>query len=394
VKILHVVAYFPPDRIGGVGEVAAHLHRALLAAGHASRVVTAGTSRDDPTVERIAESPLSFLTRLSAYATHSREFDLVHCHHGDAVLMLLAMRARRIRTPVLATYHVAHGGMARAHAPYRLTVEGGERRFGTGLSGFVYRVGTARFHQATDCIVRAPADKTSFISRSAAIDALGAARGASAHVIYNGVPAEGEVRGEAEEEGASSTSLPEPTELLYVGADGPRKRVLALPYVLESVRRKHPDARLRLVGFEIDESDELGQLFAERGLSDAILCEGVHTSEDVRRFYYAAQVLLVPSIYEGLPMVILEALRCGLPCVATRVSGHPEVIEDGVNGFLVDPDDPIQMAERCTQLLDDKSRRTDFAAAGRSVVDERFSIEGQSARYLDLYRDMLGVGAG
>lgn len=393
-KILHVVAYFPPDRIGGVGEVAAHLHRALLAAGHASRVVTAGTSRDDPTVERIAASPLAFLTRLTGYAAQTRDFDLVHCHHGDAVLMLLAMRAGRVRTPVLATYHVGHGGMARAHAPFRLTGEGGERRFGTGLSGFVYRNGTARFHQATDRIVRTLADETSFISRSAAVDALGAERGASAHVIYNGVPAPEAAAGEVEGQSASSALLPEATELLYVGADGPRKRVLALPFVLEFVRRTHPGARLRLVGFEIDESPELGQLFAERGLSDAILCEGVHPSEDVGRFYRAAQVLLVPSIYEGLPMVILEALRCGLPCVATRVSGHPEVIEDGVNGFLVDPDDPIQMAERCTQLLNDKSRRKGFAAAGRSVVAERFSVEGQCARYLDLYRDMVGVGTG
>ena len=91
-------------------------------------------------------------------------------------------------------------------------------------------------------------------------------------------------------------------------------------------------------------------------------------------------------------MVILEALRCGLSCVATRVSGHPEVIEDAVNGFLVDPDDPIQMAERCTRLLDDNKLRSDFAAAGRRVVAERFSIERQCASYLGVYREMVGTG--
>ena len=393
VKILHVVAYFPPDRMGGVGEVVAHLHRALLAAGHASHVLTTGSSRDDPTVERIAERPLAFLTRLRAYAERAREFDLIHCHHGDAVLMLLAMRVRRVPTPVLATYHVGHRGMARAHAPYRFAGVDGGRRFDTGAAGFVYRHGTARFHQATDRIVRALADESSFISRSAAVDALGPTRGAGAHVIYNAVPAAGaaECRGDSVS-AAKLAEFPEPTELLYVGADGPRKRVLALPYVLESVRRTHPGARLRLVGFELADSVELAQLFAELGLADAVICEGVCPSRDVRRFYRAAQVLLVPSIYEGLPMVILEALGCGLPCVATRVSGHPEVIQDGVNGFLVDPDDPVQMAERCSLLLGDESRRAAFSAAGRSAVAERFSIERQCADYLDLYGTMVGTG--
>lgn len=383
-RILHVVAYFPPDRVGGVGEVVAHLHRSLLAAGHDSHVLTAGRDRaDEPTVERIAERPLTFVTRLCAYAKRAREFDVVHCHHGDAVLMLLCMRARSIDTPVLATYHVGHRGMARAHAPFRLNVEGG-RRFGTGLAGFVYRNGTARLHHLTDRIVGALADESSFVSRSAAVDRLGPARGARAHVIHNAVPPE-----TAEEEGAE---LPESTELLYVGGDGPRKRVLALPFVLELVRRKHPGARLRLVGFDLDGSCELAALFAERGLRDAVLSEGVHTSVGVRRFYRAAQVLLVPSIYEGLPMVILEAQRCGLPCVATRVSGHPEIIEDGVNGFLVDPDDPVQMAERCALLLGDSGRRAEFGAAGRSVVAARFSLDSQRAGYLDLYRAMVGSG--
>jgi glycosyltransferase involved in cell wall biosynthesis len=222
-------------------------------------------------------------------------------------------------------------------------------------------------------------------------------------VIYNAVPAPGSGEGECGSASAveacdpterfertARDEPPEPIELLYVGAAGPRKRVLALPFVLESVRRTHPGARLRLVGFELEKSPELAQLFAERGLADAVLCEGVHTSEGVRRFYRAAQVLLVPSIYEGLPMVILEAQRSGLPCVATRVSGHPEVIEDGVNGFLVEPDDPIQMAERCALLLGDEGRRNAFATAGRTVVAERFSIERQCAGYLDLYAATVG----
>ena len=130
-----MVAYFPPERMGGVGEVVAHLHAALLAAGHDSRVLTRGRARGDPRVERIAASPLGFVLRLAGCAARAREADVVHSHHGDAVLLLLALRLRRVRTPVLVTFHVGHRGMGEAERPYALC----GRRFGTGASGWLYR---------------------------------------------------------------------------------------------------------------------------------------------------------------------------------------------------------------------------------------------------------------
>lgn len=381
-KVLHVVAYFPPDRMGGVGEVASHLHNALLRSGHESQVLTTGTHSGEPGVERIAVGAAAFVLALARHASRARDFDLVHCHHGDAFLMLSAMYARGIRTPVLATYHVGHRGMASAHRPYVFRFEQGRpaRRFGTGWRGFVYRHGIARFHRFTDWWVLHLANAASFISRSGAMDVLGESRGAQAPVVYNAVP----IPDVAHERNLASA--PETTDLLYVGTDGPRKRVYALPFVLESLRRNHPDACLRIVGLDAERSPQLAALFAERGLEEAVRWEGVHASEAVVSFYRASRVLVVPSIYEGLPMVILEAQSCGLPCVATRVSGHPEVIEDGVNGFLVEPDAPDRMAERCSALLRDEALRSTMSQAARTVVEERFGLERQCSEYLNLYR--------
>ncbi|MCH2173231.1 glycosyltransferase family 4 protein [Myxococcota bacterium] len=385
-KVLHVVAYFPPDRLGGVGEVVGHLHAELLRSGHESQVLTTGSRSGERDVKRIARGAVAFVLTLAQYATRVRDFDLVHCHHGDALLMLLAMRIRGIRTPVLATYHVGHRGMANAHRPYTLHFdEGGPpRRFGTGWRGLVYRHGLARVHRFTDWAVRKLADRASFISRSGALDVLGEVRGARAPVVHNAVPVP--VDGwklDAEND-------PELTDLLYVGTDGPRKRVYALPFVLESLRRDHPEACLRIVGVDEKRSPELAALFAERGLADAVRWEGVQPSEAVVPFYRASRVLVVPSIYEGLPMVILEAQSWGLPCVATRVSGHPEVIEDGVNGFLVEPDAPDRMAARCSMLLQDEALRSTMSRAARSVVEQRFGLERQCNGYLELYRRLTG----
>jgi len=388
-RVLHIVAYFPPDRMGGVGEVVAHLHAALRGNGHVSHVFTTGTSADDPTVERVAVSPSRFLLALARRAGRARNFELVHCHHGDALLMLLAMRALGIRTPVLATFHVGHRGMAAAHRPFVLSGLGAAssaRRFSTGRAGFVYRIAVSRFHRFTDRCTRGLADAVSFISRSAARDVLGGDAGERARVIYNGVP-------ESDPLPAQGNEIPL-IELLYVGTDGPRKRVAALPFVLAAVRRDHPAAKLRIVGLEAGAAPDLAALFGELGLGDAVVFEGRHKSVDVERFYRAARVLVVPSIYEGLPMVILEALRCGLPCVATRVSGLPEVVEDGVNGFLVEPDRPELLAERCSRLLADRALRDRFSGEGRAVVASRFGVARQCDEYQALYAQILAGVAG
>ncbi len=377
-----MVGYYPPERMGGVGEVVAHLHGALLAAGHDSFVLTRGRARGEPRVERIALSPAGFALRLAGSGARARQADLVHCHHGDALLLLLALRLARARTPVLATFHVDHRGMGEAHRPYAL----GGRRFGTGLSGWLYRTLLARLHRASDAAALRLADAASFISRSTARDVLGPERGGRAKVVYNALP-------ELPDPDPRAGPAAEPVELLYVGTDGPRKRVLALPFVLERVRRALPRARLRLVGVELARSPELLRLFAERGLGEAVVCEGVVPSERVRAFYRAAGVLLVPSAYEGLPMVVLEALQCGLPCVATRVSGHPEVIEDGSSGFLVPPDDPEQMAERCLQLLAAPGLARRLGQAGRARVAERFGLARQLEEYLEIYRQLAGDAA-
>lgn len=378
-KVLHIVSYFPPGRIGGVGEMVSHLHSSLLRQGHRSVVLTSGRSNADPMVWRIAESPAGFLSNLLKYTGRTRDFDVVHCHQGDAVFLALAMRLRRISTPILTTYHVGHRGMGHAMKSYRL--EG--RRFETGWKGWKYRNLTARCHVLTDRLMLRLATSAIYISRSSAADVLGAGRSSSARVIYYGLP--------DRESGTQDAPAAEMTELLYAGSCSHRKRVLALPYILRKVRRAIPDARLRLVGVELDGEPELDSLFRELGVRDAVVCEGkLPSSAHLYPYYKSSKVLVVPSAYEGLPLVILEALQCGMPCVATRVSGHPEVIQDGINGFLVDKDDPAALAQRCIEILSDPRLRQRLGAAGRSIVSEGFSVQRQLAEYSSVYGDLCG----
>ena len=125
--------------------------------------------------------------------------------------------------------------------------------------------------------------------------------------------------------------------------------------------------------------------FEDLELLAQVECLGRKTSAELPVYYRAAGVLVVPSAYEGLPYVILEAMQQGTPVVATRVSGHPEVIEDGRNGFLVDLDKPAALAARCVEILRDPALAERFARAGRETLARRFELERQLDEYLDYY---------
>jgi glycosyltransferase involved in cell wall biosynthesis len=378
-RILHVVSYFPPDRIGGVGEVVAHVHRALLAEGHESKVLTTGTSTDDTHVRRVARSPGAFVLAVARYASLARDAEVVHIHHGEGLGLLLVMRALGVRTPILLTLHVSVATMRRSLGPYAV---GGTKYSHDTLSGWLYRQVTMRVRGGLDRAAISLADGLSFISRSAATDVLGPEAGSRATVVYNGVPPA------TSDAGARLA----PAELLFVGTNTERKRVELLPQVLAEVRRSRPEARLRIVGFARDENPEVIRLARELDVLDAMEYAGRVRSGDLGRYYRSARVLLVPSAYEGLPMVILEALQYGLPVVATRVSGHPEVIEDGVTGLLVPLDRPADMAGAALRVLDDPAWGARLGATGRSVAASRFSVDRQVAGYLAEYERLANLG--
>jgi len=181
----------------------------------------------------------------------------------------------------------------------------------------------------------------------------------------------------------------DPVELLYVGTPGIRKRTHLLPGILDRVRQASPEARLRIVGFDADGD---ANLLSEAELLDvlgSIDFVGTVRAEEVLPFYRSARVLILPSAYEGLPMVLLEAMREGVVPVATNVSGHPDAIDDGVNGYLVELDDVEAMAERCISLLRDDLLLAGMSDRARTTVAERFSLEVELQAHLSLYRDLV-----
>jgi glycosyltransferase involved in cell wall biosynthesis len=106
---------------------------------------------------------------------------------------------------------------------------------------------------------------------------------------------------------------------------------------------------------------------------------------DVSDLMTAADLVLLPSVAEAFGLAAAEALYLGVPVVATRVGGIPEIVSDGIDGVLVPPADSGALADAIVELLSDEPRRLKLAGAGRAKVGERFRFEDMVRRYEELY---------
>jgi len=147
-------------------------------------------------------------------------------------------------------------------------------------------------------------------------------------------------------------------------------------------------ARLVVVG-DGSEAGALRRRVASAGLEDRAELPGRLDPADVAARLASADVVVVPSRADAAPLVVLEAWRSGTPLVATVRGGPPEIVTDGVDGVLVDPQDTAALAGAVLGLLDDPERAARIGAAGRQRVED-FTWERVVDRYEDLYAGLDG----
>ncbi|MFQ6076102.1 MAG: GT4 family glycosyltransferase PelF [Candidatus Bathyarchaeia archaeon] len=164
----------------------------------------------------------------------------------------------------------------------------------------------------------------------------------------------------------------------------PIKDILTFIRAAEHVLEKHK-ARFYIVGEVEDEEyfEECRELAEKLGLEKHIEFTGFKNSLD---WYPKFDVFALPSLSEGLPLTILEALSCGVPCVATEVGGVPEILEEE---FLVQKWDPKGLAEKICWLLDNPEERSRIGIEGRELVEIKFSLSKMVQGYRKLYEAMI-----
>jgi glycosyltransferase involved in cell wall biosynthesis len=136
---------------------------------------------------------------------------------------------------------------------------------------------------------------------------------------------------------------------------------------MKKIHEEMPDARLILVG-DGEERERLAALSIQLGIQKYVQFVGEVPHEEVQTFMQQADVFVLPSLSEGFPNVILEAMACGLPIIASRVGGIPDIITNDINGYLVEVKDTNDMANKIMLLLSDDTLRKKISDNNRHLV--------------------------
>jgi glycosyltransferase involved in cell wall biosynthesis len=134
---------------------------------------------------------------------------------------------------------------------------------------------------------------------------------------------------------------------------------------------------------------ELEILAEELGIRENVIFTGWR--DDVQQLYRIMDIFVLSSHMEGMPVTLLEAMFNQVPIVATKIGGIPEVIEDGVTGYLCPPDNPNALSEAIFSILSNPAKGREMGVMGRKLVSEKFTIHSMSEAVAGIYLDILNL---
>lgn len=175
--------------------------------------------------------------------------------------------------------------------------------------------------------------------------------------------------------------------IIYVGRLHPVKGLEYLIEAMKLIQETYPNSVLLLVGSDHGNKKNLEALIQKNNLKEKIFFTGIVPHEKIPAYLNNSHIFVLPSLSEGFPNVILEAMASGLPIVATRVGGIPEIIENEVNGFLVKPKDAKEIADKISLLLNDGLLRKSISLKNKKKA-KLFSWEKVSERLEEIYENL------
>lgn len=385
-RIVLLANTLPPRDVSGVGEQVLQLAAGLRGRGHEVEVV--GRRETGWGASKLL-FPLTAVPALARAVRRLRPH-VVQVHESDgalAALWLVVTRrlwrrrwcSRSIPDPrLVALLQVSYVEERRAVRPLVTpggrvlgrpgAVEGRFRRFKAPLQIVLGRL-TARLADRVLCPSAATAAE---VARDYGVPGVGVLPN-----VTGAVKRQGERQGE-EEPRSPAEGGSEP--LLFVGRLRLRKGVEVLLEALAELREWMPSPPLWIAG-DGEHRAALEARVRELGLGNRVRFLGRCSPEEVRTLLGEAWAMVVPSIYEGMPLVVLEAMEAGTAVVASAVSGIPEVVVDGETGWLVPPEDPAALARALAEVVADPSEARRRGAAGRRRLDERYRPEHAAARW-------------
>ncbi|PWR71772.1 GT4 family glycosyltransferase PelF [Methanospirillum stamsii] len=174
--------------------------------------------------------------------------------------------------------------------------------------------------------------------------------------------------------------------IIFIGRLHPVKGIQYLIKAIKQVHEKIPQVRLVLIG-EGEQRKSLEDLVERLGIEDCVIFFGSIPNNRIPDILNRADIFTLSSLSEGFPTVILEAMACGIPIVASRVGGIPDIMQNGVNGYLVEPKNPDDIAKKILDLLQHDDLRQEISQNNKTHV-KVYGWEKIALRFENIFLDI------
>ena len=188
------------------------------------------------------------------------------------------------------------------------------------------------------------------------------------------------------------------TKIAYIGNLFESKGILNFLRSAIIISSSCPEARFIVAGTWGADKEKVNReaerIIAEGRLEDKIKFLGSVTGDELKDFYMSTDVLIFPSmyLYEGCPLIIIDALGFGIPVISSKgIGAIPEMISDGIDGFLIDPANPQEIADKAVMLINDPHLRTEIGKAGRKKYEEEFTKDKNISNIIRTFEDALSI---
>ena len=178
-------------------------------------------------------------------------------------------------------------------------------------------------------------------------------------------------------------------EILSVGRLAPAKGfAILIEAVARLVKEGRSNIRLRIAGGGTAHAP-LSEWIAQHGVTQQVFLEGPCSQEKVLQMYHETDLFALASFAEGVPVVLMEAMSMNIPCLATWITGVPELIRHGEDGWLVPPSDPTVLAEAIAYLMDRPELRERLGTSARKRVEERYHLAKNTGLLAQIFKRRL-----
>jgi len=368
--------------MGGAGTYASFLLKGLRNKGVETYTITTGNRTiRDRSIYRIAIPNITYWRRLyfsksSIHLLHElnkiRKFDLVHFNEPHLIT------ARNPNLPTVCTFHSTQLN------EFRLNLTGSSLRTVENIRDLVVKNPVGHLCDIitgfmSDRIICPYSDLVKLL-KYCYVDKQ------KIHIIPNGIDPEMFDRVDCESAFLEKHGLEKGSFVLYIGRLHSLKGVQYLIKAFQRVKREHRRLKLVVAGTGDFEPYLKRMALGVRG----VLFVGYVSSLMIKKLLYENCLAVVaPSIYETFPMVVLEAMACSKPVIASNVGGIRLMIKHGKNGFLVNPKNVEELELFISKLYDDQNLGMRMGSVGRELVEKKFTIDRMTEETLKVYESLL-----